>query len=120
MSEMFNRNAIGVRAHADGVAVKRSNVSSEAVPGITPRADTARGCCWPFETKSRLFRQSGSGLVTGPGFSQFGEALFVDDRHQMPELPRLRSVHDVQGPNKPFADQPGRRPVIHELQIAGR
>ena len=35
MSEMFNRNAIGVRAHADGVGVKRSNVSSEAVQGIT-------------------------------------------------------------------------------------
>ena len=34
MSEMFNRNAIGVRAHADGVGVKRSNVSSEAVQGI--------------------------------------------------------------------------------------
>ena len=34
MSEMFNRNAIGVRAYADGVGVKRSNVSSEAVQGI--------------------------------------------------------------------------------------
>ena len=33
MSELFNRNAIGVRAHADGVGVKRSNVSSEAVQG---------------------------------------------------------------------------------------
>ena len=37
MSEMFNRNAIGVRAHADGVGVKRSNVSSEAVQGIVQR-----------------------------------------------------------------------------------
>jgi len=31
MSEMFNRNAIGMRAHADGVGVKQANVSSEAV-----------------------------------------------------------------------------------------
>ena len=39
MSEMFNRNAIGVRAHADGVGVKRSNVSSEAVQGINARSE---------------------------------------------------------------------------------
>jgi hypothetical protein len=29
MGEMFNRNAIGVRAHADGVGVKQANVSSK-------------------------------------------------------------------------------------------
>ena len=36
MSEMFNRNAnaIGMRAHADGVCVKQANVSSEAARGI--------------------------------------------------------------------------------------
>ena len=34
MSEMFNRNAIGVRAHADGVGVKQANVSFETVRGI--------------------------------------------------------------------------------------
>ena len=34
MSEMFNRNAIGMRAHADGVGVKQANVSSEAARGI--------------------------------------------------------------------------------------
>ena len=38
MSEMFNRNAIGVRAHADGVGVKRSNVSSEAAQAIVTGA----------------------------------------------------------------------------------
>jgi hypothetical protein len=31
MSEMFNRNVNGVRAHADGVGIKRANVSFEAV-----------------------------------------------------------------------------------------
>jgi hypothetical protein len=34
MSEMFNRNGIGMRAHADGVGAKQANVSSEAVRGI--------------------------------------------------------------------------------------
>ena len=37
MSEMFNRYAIGVRAHADGVGVKQANVSSVAVRGIKKR-----------------------------------------------------------------------------------
>ena len=34
INEMFSRDAIGVRAHADGVGVKQSNVSFEAVRGI--------------------------------------------------------------------------------------
>ena len=34
MSEVINRNAIGVRAHADGVGVKLANVSFEALLGI--------------------------------------------------------------------------------------
>ncbi len=51
----------------------------------------------------------------GPDVTQLREALRVDDRHQIPELPRLRSGHDVQWPNKPFAGQPCRRPVFHEL-----
>ena len=31
MSEMFNRYAIGVRTHANGVGVKQANVSSKTV-----------------------------------------------------------------------------------------
>ena len=34
MNEMFNRYAIGVRAHADGIGVKQANVSSETVRSI--------------------------------------------------------------------------------------
>ena len=34
MNVMFNRYAIGVRAHADGIGFKQANVSSETVRGI--------------------------------------------------------------------------------------
>ena len=33
-NEMFNRNAIGVRAHADGVGVKLANLACIPVRGI--------------------------------------------------------------------------------------
>ena len=40
---MFNRYAIGVRAHAEGVGVKQANVSSRAVRGIV-KTQASRLC----------------------------------------------------------------------------
>ena len=58
MNEMFNRYAIGVRAHADGVGVKQANLSSEAVRGIA-RADALQSDEFKVSWNAPLANASG-------------------------------------------------------------
>ena len=43
MNHSFNRDAIGVRAHADGIGVNQANLSSEAVRSISRVQNTSYG-----------------------------------------------------------------------------